>query len=327
MYGQADAGNLFGGKDPFGTFDMKEWNARNAIVQASAATLRQRGGFWLDRKLTAASMETLLRATPYLFEEFVSLVTTESDAMDQLIIGSYGLALAMLTYGFHHDLDRGCALYLRMTKIRYNVTHRHPGVKQTWMDIELFNAPRSMATLDLWRKKLELAKTNEDLLSICVLAYQGDSRSWLSEVISRDASSASAFVCARSVVLAHMSGEPVAAFEDDTWLHAVSEKARWYRDHLAWAKDWYARFLSDPSSDVAFSSFTLLLECVDRRFWIWKTDIEKACTATVFGDRFAFIERNIKRVQKAIKENEKSAKDTFLTMRVADRQVWPWLAL
>jgi hypothetical protein len=290
-------------------------------------TWRQRNGFWPDRKLSNASVQTTLSEAPDLFYDYLSLVASENGAVDQLIIGSYGLALAILAYGLRHDPNRGRELYGRMSKIQYNVTYIHPGVKQTWVDIELFKAPRSPTTVNLWEKKLELAKTNEDLLSICVLAHEGDSQAWLSDAIRRDASSAQAFECARSIMLAQMSGESASTFDDDTWLYAVNEKATYYRNHLAWAKEWYARFLSDSSNDVAFSSFTLLLECVDRRFWIWRQAIENACSAPVREERLTFIERNIRKLQKAIKENEKSAKDTFLTMRVVDGQVWPWLPL
>ncbi|MBE1162125.1 hypothetical protein [Dyella acidiphila] len=76
---------------------------------------------------------------------------------------------------------------------------------------------------------------------------------------------------------------------------------------------------SNPWSDAAEKHLPIVtLQAILRASLSEMQNIEK---------RLTFIERNIRRLQKAIKENEKSAKDTFLTMRVADGQVWPWLAL
>ncbi len=93
----------------------------------------------------------------------------------------------------------------------------------------------------------------------------------------------------------------------------------WRRN--AWAQTWFARFAAEECADRALAAFRLFLVCVDSRFSFWG---ERAIAAAS-DDRRRFALTSEDDIGRAIRENEKGFRKTFLGMAVAERQIWPWL--
>ncbi|MFM0083845.1 hypothetical protein P0D72_33970 [Paraburkholderia sediminicola] len=117
---------------------------------------------------------------------------------------------------------------------------------------------------------------------------------------------------------------------DESYSHPIVEVGlrgmgmpEWAEEKLRIALDCDSKL---AKADVtAFSAFKLLLECIDRRFWIWWEEVVSRLDTPLCARRNAFLRQGIGSIKKAIEKNEKSMFEHFLTAKVAEGQVWPWL--
>jgi hypothetical protein len=190
----------------------------------------------------------------------------------------------------------------------------------------MFAARESNEVTRLWEGHLESCRSDADLLSLCLLAKSSDSRGWLERRISLDLESRRQFHQARALILTGLLDGDVGEFANMTWLDEVRDVAIRYRNANAWATKWFNLFVNAPDDDHASAAFGLMLECLDRRFWTWwKAPPERI--RDLPAHRKAFLIQNIGRIKRKIRENEKAMQERFLSDRILQGQVWPWLSL
>jgi hypothetical protein len=98
-----------------------------------------------------------------------------------------------------------------------------------------------------------------------------------------------------------MLGIDSPKFAPETWLSDVSDDASHYGKRAEWSKTWFARFFTAGSDEKAFAAFGLLLECVDRRFWVWKDDVQATASTSFSARRSAFLAQSLVLFRKALR--------------------------
>jgi hypothetical protein len=189
----------------------------------------------------------------------------------------------------------------------------------------LFGAEKSEPMMNLWNALLEQGKSDGDLLVLSILARSGDAHSWIASRISADQQVFNQFMRARATVLAGLLGLALPQADTDTWLSDVVEVAARYRDLDRWSRVWLTRFVYATDDASAFSAFKLLLECIDRRFWVWSEELIASLDTPLSATRHAFLHQSIGNIKQAIERNEKLMFEHFLAEKIAEGQVWPWL--
>jgi hypothetical protein len=194
------------------------------------------------------------------------------------------------------------------------------------LDFALFEAPDSNDVRGLWESYLERTASDRDLLVLAALAAKGQATSWLSERIDKDLASENPLFKVRALRLLGFGREGLPS----SLPTCANDALEWQEEQLAAAvKDqsigksarrWFARFVSAGSDDIALGAFRMFLRCVDSRY-IWCRD----GLDDVPPHRRSFLASQGDDIERAINKNEEGLRERFLGMRVAKRQVWPWL--
>ncbi|NUA25969.1 hypothetical protein [Cupriavidus basilensis] len=314
-------------RDLFREESASEWQVRIDKVINTVEAARRQGSHWLDRRVDGRSLAHLLSDDPSIETKLLHLIEECTPTSDNFIVESYGLLVALCAHLLNARPEAGVRLYRRLKACHSLTTHEATGAALEWADLALFRSVKSEPVMRLWETTLQQSKSDGDLLMLSILARSGDARNWIEEKISTDLRESNQFARARATVLAGLLDLPVPPAQADTWLSDVVEVAMRYRDLDRWGQVWLTRFVCAGDDVTAFSAFKLLLECADRRLWIWWEELVARLDTPLSARRDAFLRQSIGSIKKAIEKNEKSMFDSFLTVKVAEGQVWPWLHL
>jgi hypothetical protein len=324
---------VWGGMFAQGDFDGKlldeetedEWRARIDRVSKAVDAAKHRGAYWFDRQLSKKIVRPVLQAKPMLTAELGKILEATDKRTNEFVVESFGFLVPVCGYLLETDPLSGAKLYRRLKARESAVRQITGGTELDWLDVELFAAPEFQEVAALWAEALESCKSDADLMSLSLLARRDDSREWLVKQIRAESASTIRLQRARAITLSAMLDMDIQQFEEETWLGEVSRMARDYRDTNKWAKEWFSRFLSAHDDLHAFAAFRLMLQCVDRRFWTWWEDRQIKGATEISARRNAFLMHGIGRIRNAIKGNEKSMREHFLSAKIHEGQVWPWL--
>jgi hypothetical protein len=302
-----------------------EWQVRSNLVVDAVQSARSRGAYWLDDRATVEAIEHILEADPSIETTLCQLTGAEGTGSDNFIVESYGLLVPLCSHLLNKKPDVGAQFYRRLTARKTAVNQVAGGTELDWVDIVLFESYDSEPVRALWEEALENCKSDGDLISLSMLTRNGDARAWMEYSVSADENASSQFVRARAILMAGLLGLTIPQTQPETWLSDVAELATQYQNVDCWGREWFDRFVTAEADAHAFSAFKLLLECVDRRFWTWKETLIAGRSEPISTRRAAFLNQNIGNIKTAINENEKAIIESFLTTKVAEGQVWPWL--
>jgi hypothetical protein len=198
-----------------------------------------------------------------------------------------------------------------------------------------FKTADSVEVLSIRQTLLKKAVTDNDLFEIAFLAQKHDKNEWLKGTITEYLRSDFALDVAKGLFLLgfmddHSAGERLDAWiaeKKPSWLRSCSEQAKRIHQRNQWAHHWFERFITHEETLQAWAAFRLFLRCVDRRFWLWGT--EMIYSPGVPYERFEHYRACRESIVKAIKENEDNSpfelKKHLVGWKVQENQLWPWL--
>lgn len=97
----------------------------------------------------------------------------------------------------------------------------------------------------------------------------------------------------------------IAKNQPDTWrkLSMDISVERWQRN--SWAKHWFGEFLDREDRIMAWRGFKLFLQCVDKRFWLWKEKLITEASSHNFHQEYLnFLEDNEDTIKNAIRNSK-----------------------
>lgn len=289
------------------------------------AEQRQARNHWFAHRFSTTGLKEVILARP--------------DLVDRWLGGAAGLssvgARTWLARSFYEALcevllstepAKGAALYAGLAETQGPVHFVDDDTGVPILDFALFEAPDCNAVRVLWESHLERAASDRDLLVLAALAAHGPASPWLSERIEMDLASENPLFKVRALRLLGFSSDglprslPTSPADALEWQQEQLTAAVKDQNVGEWARRWFATFVSTESDDVALGAFRMFLRCVDSRYVWWRDGLDDLAS-----HRRSFLASAADDIEGAIKKNEEKLRNQFLGMRVARRQVWPWL--
>lgn len=289
------------------------------------AEQRQARNHWFAQRFSTTGLKEVILARP--------------DLVDRWLGGAAGLssvgARTWLARSFYESLcevllstepAKGAALCAALGETQGPVHFIDEDTGVPILDFALFEAPDCNDVRVLWESHLERAASDRDLLVLAALAAHGPASPWLSERIDKDLASESPLLKVRALRLLGFGSDGLPSS-----LRTCSTDAlEWQDEQLTaalkdqsvgeWARQWFSTFVSTGSDDVALGAFRMFLRCVDSRYVWWRDGVDDLAP-----HRRSFLASAADDIERAIQKNEEKLRNRFLGMRVAKRQVWPWL--
>ena len=241
--------------------------------------------------------------------------------------------LSLLRWLMKYDPNRGLKLldaFRKPSSVR--TTDSLTGL--TISQIYVFEAKENESVAKVWRDLLEECTSDLKLFEYMLSAQLGGQSEWLFKTIQRFLDSESLYDQARGVTLAGYLD--VAEAENmlleflerpKTWVRDISEKSLDRFRNNKWAKDWYLRFLESEDDERAWEYYQLFLQCVDRRYYLWRNDMEQVNLKNFSRRKKNHLIANKDVIKKALKENENDWEKTFLGSKCIKETLWPWLGI
>lgn len=289
------------------------------------AEQREARNQWFARRFSTKGLKEVILARP--------------DLVDRWLGGDAGLssvgARTWLARSFYEALcevllstepAKGVALYAALGETQGPVHFVDEDTGVPILDFALFEAPDSHDVRVLWESFLEKAASDHDLLVLAALAAHGPASTWLSERIGKDLAGENPLFKVRALRLLGFGRErlpsslPTVATDALEWQDEQLAAAMKEQSVGKWARRWFATFASAGSDDVALGAFRMFLRCVDSRYVWWRDGLDELAP-----HRRSFLASAADDIEGTIKKNEEKLRNHFLGMRVAKRQVWPWL--
>jgi hypothetical protein len=306
---------------------------RQAVADADIEQ-RRAGNPWFADGPPATALEAVARRRPDLAERWVAAALTPDEG--QALLLRHGGFLQELCVALLRVLpERGLKLRDHLLRTRGIGLIRDARTDTPIVELALWDAPSLPAIANARRDMILDARSDLELFRIVLAAEVGRQTDWLYRESGRLLASDRLLDQARAITLAgFMSSsevwEAVEGRRQDAarnWLDRVVELGRDRRARDRFARDWFECFTSARDEVRAWAAFRLFLQCVDRRFWVWRSEIEQNSPVETYSDRrkrfLLFQEDSLERV---LKKNENTWKKTLLGGRVLDRELWPWLS-
>lgn len=176
----------------------------------------------------------------------------------------------------------------------------------------------------------EVARTDRDLVDLVVLARRTNRVEWLRNMVARDAVSSCPLHRRRSMFLEPLLAIPAIA-EADAWprgeLSGGVRGASWkLGQREAIAQHWLRTFWEADTAAVAHAAWRLFLASVDRRTWVWMSDVQDGpaqCEPELQAKKLRFVGAQMRRLRRAMSDNEKQWADNFAHRRYP-KALRPW---
>ena len=182
------------------------------------------------------------------------------------------------------------------------------------LDFALFAAPPTQPVLELWRERLDAAKSDRELLEVVVLSQARSAREWLTAALDEGLRSPVPFVRARALLTRGLLGssdiDPGATTLPShmrEWDAEIVKRAKHWANRARWAKAWLERFAVADTDVAANGAFRLFLKCVDSRLFDYADDVLQRTSPL----RRIFFDRSLDEIRRAITSNEKDLRAHF----------------
>ncbi|MBN1458946.1 MAG: NACHT domain-containing protein [Armatimonadetes bacterium] len=296
---------------------------------------REVGNTWFSEYFYPEGLAVVIAARPDLLDKWLSEAEAPDRGTRRLLLGRrfYESLCEVLFTSRPRDAAR---LYWRLWDTPGGVGTVIEGLKIPTLECALFAAPDSQPVREIWGRRLSLCISDSEILDLILAARQGGDNAWLWEAIEGRLVSSVAIDRALAITLLGLmgsdSGRAAALLEESRqcesggWVAAVAQSAHERRDRDSYARHWYGQFLSETEPDKAWAAFRLFLQCVDRRFWLWKRAEEQAALVQDADTRFRLVAGASQDIKKATKRNEEALRKCFLSRKILDRQAWPWMS-
>jgi hypothetical protein len=316
------------------SFDPKvaeeEWAKVHKQVMELIEAEKKRGNPWIDTSFSNGNLDAVIASGPIYWRDWIKPVLAGNLEGRRILAFSLGFYESLCASLLNHDPETGAELFKAIMK------NKHSRLVDSATDIEhilfsLFEAKGSLPVTALFAEQLDNCDSDKSLSEIAYLAQSCGKTGWLDGVIQSWISSELNYDKARALRLLGFSieerhGEQLQIWIDQhgrSWLMDVANAAQKCSKRNDWARTWIERFVTEEDSVKSWAAFRLFLRCVDKRFWIWGSELINSAELTDWKqDAY---KSNIGIIMEAVKENEKKLKDTFIGHEVKENQLWPWM--
>jgi hypothetical protein len=200
------------------------------------------------------------------------------------------------------------------------------------IDAALWSVPPTEAVSDARWKMIHEVRSDLELSRIALAAESGSQGAWLGSESERVLASGPLFDQARAITLIGLmtdaAGEAVldewSRAKRPDWLDEVIAVARKRRQRDGHARHWFEQFIHANDDVHAWAGFRLFLRCADRRFWIWRDELQNRAPFSYTDKRKRYLSSQTNCIEKRMKEVDGALAKVFLAGRVLAGQVWPW---
>lgn len=251
-----------------------------------------------------------------------------------LLSSSFYERLCSVLIDLRHDKAK--ALYEFLLKFDRKISIRLSDVNISFLDYSLFQTSCSSLSRELWLIKLDSCHTDIEFLELSLMLSKDNSGIWLDNYVTSRIGSNIPLEFSRAIsIMAFLDSdlmtnklEELVDSGSDTWKTKLAELSLERNQKNLYSKHWFKAFLHADSLMESWRCYRLFLQCVDRRYYLWKDKFISESINSKNRDRILkFLDDNYNVIQKSIKTNEKSIRNTFLGQKIAKRQAWPWISI
>jgi hypothetical protein len=308
----------------------EEWKAVHKKVIALFQRERTRRNDWIGVSFAHGGLDIIVeQATPF-WHEWIEPVLSGNRKGHQLLVQCQGfyerLCAALLTAA----PETGIALFkIIMDEKSIQITDSQTGIRQLLLD--LFEAHDSPLILNYRKQFLCDCDSDLSLFNIAFMAQLFGKTEWMNDIAQEWIEADNDFNNARGLALLGFSNDAIHAERlqwwitnhQTSWVMAVAKKALQRHKRNSWARFWLQQFIEEDDRVRAWAGFRLFLCCVDRRFWIWRSEILGREKLTEWKNEAYRINRGT--VEDSIKKSDEQLKKTFVGQAVKENELWPWM--
>lgn len=307
-----------------------EWKAVHAQVLELFDKEKKLGNYWIEISHMHMNLDVVVENTTY-WREWITPVLSGSRQGRFWASCSQGFYEGLCAALLNHDPETGLQLFDALLAYS-SAKHVDALTDIQHLYFDLFAAKDSPQVDCKRRQLLNDCNTDQALFEIMYLAQWHKKGEWVDSVIEQYTSSNFSYDIARGLRLLGFSNEGEHGMwlqkwidgHKSSWLMDVANLAQACSKRNLWARVWFAKFIAEMDRVKAWSAFRLFLRCVDKRFWMWGDELLEGVTDLPGWKRDAYT-ANIEVIKNAIKDNEKMLNDTFISHKVNENQLWPWM--
>lgn len=302
----------------------------NDVIQKQS----KEGNALFHRIFPLDGLENAMMQCPDVFNTIIEAVLAEGLNSSRTLALCQGLYETLCGILVKQRSPNGVKLYKKLTEsVSLRIIDQKTHIR--CLDFLLFSGQEEVSLIAEWENLLMQCATNIDLLELVIIATSGSGKEWLKSRIDSGLQSTIQLERARAIVLLGFLDDDIEHLiqkelisDLDTWVNKVAEDSlqQWKKNN--WAKTWFKHFLTDEDDTKAWAAFRLFLECVDRRFDLWKQEIINSSFVKTKGfDRLMFLESLEDAIDNKIKHNEEPIRESFLSHKVLKRKACPWMII
>lgn len=305
---------------------------QNKIFEKTLQEQLKAGNYYFCYPISEDIIEKITAQNPELVEKWLSLLL-----LDQEKIRHRFLNLATTFYEtfcsvlLKQNHPQAIPLHQCLRQAKSKVILLDSQINIRFLDYILFQVEPNDAIQQNWQERLEETYSDLELMELVIAAQNGKAESWLQSYVEKGLeSSVPLDFCYAVTILGFLDNnwafenlDHLAQNQPDTWRKDLVNLSleRWQKN--LWAKYRFKNFITETEPVLAWRSFRLFLQCVDKRFWLWQKNIfDSSLSQKVNQD---FFEYNRQTIKNSIIKNEKSLEEYFLGQKIQQRQVFPFL--
>ena len=322
-------------QNPRDNSNQKElWN----IYQETVKIQEQQNNIFFLNKLSLNSLRKIIVNSDSLLDKFLSIlepeVNPEMSKKIVLLSSTFYERLCSILIELKHN--RAKELYEFLLKTDKKISIRLCDINVSFLDYSLFQTLNSSLSEELWLSKLNSCYTDLEFLELSLMVSKVTSGIWLDNYVYERIDSPIPLEFSRAIsIMAFLDSDfsinklkEIIDSGSDSWKTRLAEKSFERNQKNSYSKHWFKAFLIADSLIESWRCFRLFLQCVDRRYYLWKDEYISEFNTFENKDRILnFLDDNYNVIQTSIKKNEKSIKKTFLGQKIAERQAWPWISI
>lgn len=303
-------------------------NIFETILQEQLKT----GNYYFCHPISEDIIEKIIVQSPNLVEKWLNLLLLNPKKITNKFLNLattfYETFCSVLLKQNH---PQAIQLYQYLHQAKGKVILLHSQINIRFLDYTFFQIEPNDAIQQNWQERLEETYSDLELMELVIAAQNGKAESWLQFYVEKGLeSSAPLDFCYAVTILGFLDNnwafenlDHLAQNQPDTWRKDLVNLSleRWQKN--SWAKYWFTNFITETEPVLAWRSFRLFLQCVDKRFWLWQKNIfDSNLSQKVKED---FFEYNRQTIKNSIIKNEKLLEEYFLGQKIQQRQVFPFL--
>ncbi len=330
-WGDAAAATAEQYKDAFDWDERQREFAERLDAAQKEAAKERRGNLGLIDSPSRSVLESVVSAAPDLAERWLAVAYSDKVEDRRRVAHQPAFFQDFCAVLLKASSTKGVGLYKRLKAVSvHDVVDSSTRISS--LDLALWAAPPGADIDSLRGEVVANAISDAELSRIAFAAEYGHNLPSLGAIIDAGWRSPRLLDQARALTLEHLGAEnprpmfaPSLSDDDQTFLAEVARAASRWSDSNRNAKHWYGRVLSAHSDLEAWAAFRLLLRCVDKRFWLWNSQIERESDAQCPPKRLRFLRAHRHLVERAAKERDRVLERSLVGSGILDSGTWPWM--